>query len=505
MSADATTSAEPTAAADVGVKAGAARSARARLGLGTLAAYSLGSMVSDAANFGLTSLLLFYLTVVCGLSGAAAGAALGAALVIDAFIDPLVGSMSDNSRSRHGRRHPFLAASVIPVVIAYGALFSAPAELKGAALFAYALVGLLAVRIGISFYNVPYYALGAELSDDYAERTTIAAARILVSVLTTALSAFLAYGVFMHGADGQARREAYAPFAWTSGLLIFAGGMIACIGTLAARGRMHAVPDAPAPPLSSILREVSEVFRNPSFRKIFMACLVLAVALGVASALTLHANTYFWGLPRQSILMAALATSFGILVGVFGSGLAAGRLEKRTSTRAGMCLIGLCQLLPPLIKVAGLIPGPLVVPTLVAASFLTGAGTSAALIGFQSMMADAADEHELRFGARREGLHFAGLTFAGKASTGIGAMIAGLVLDVIGFPHGGQAASRGLVALPAEVARHLGLLYGPGSAVLTLFAILTLLRYGRTRADHHTVQQALKDRRAGVSGATVVD
>ena len=77
-------------------------------------------------------------------------------------------------------------------------------------------------------------------------------------------------------------------------------------------------------------------------------------------------------------------------------------------------------------------------------SFLGGIGASAALIGFQSMMADAADEHEILFGARREGLYFAGISLSAKASSGIGALIAGLVLDLIGFPHGlPPAAERG--------------------------------------------------------------
>ena len=102
-----------------------------RLKLSTLSFYGAGMLVQDTLGLGLGTLLLFYLTVVCGLSGSAAGIALGLALVVDSFIDPLVGSISDNSRSRHGRRHPFMLAAAIPIAVGFGLLFSIPAALTG--------------------------------------------------------------------------------------------------------------------------------------------------------------------------------------------------------------------------------------------------------------------------------------------------------------------------------------------------------------------------------------
>src|SRR5580658_1850015 len=111
-----------------------------RLGAGRLAVYGSGALVENLTTLTVGQLLLFYLTIVCGLSGTAAGAVLGATLFVDAFFDPVVGSVSDNSRSRHGRRHPFMLGSIVPMVLAFGLLFSIPIGLHGAALFAYALV-----------------------------------------------------------------------------------------------------------------------------------------------------------------------------------------------------------------------------------------------------------------------------------------------------------------------------------------------------------------------------
>ncbi len=467
----------------------------AKLRLGVLTAYGAGSMVQDTANFGLNNLLLFYLTIVCGMSGAAAGIALGIALVVDAFIDPLVGSLSDNSRSRHGRRHPWMLASAIPIVVAFAMLFSVPVGLSGFVLFAYALTALMAVRIGMSGFTVPFIALGAELSDDYAERSTIVASRVLFSVVAGAVGAFLAFGVFLKGVGGLTHRAAYSPFGWSCGVLILIAAAVSTFGTMSARGRLHAAPPTKGPAFGRFLAEIAEVFRNPSFRTLFFACLILFISLGVATALGLHANTYFWKLPSKVILVITLAYFVGILVGVFAASSVGGLLEKRQIALIGISLLGLCQLVPASLLILGLIPlgaGPL---TLIVASAISGVGASSALIGFQSMMADAADEHEHLFEARREGLYFAGISLSAKASSGVGALIAGLVLDLIGFPHGLVAAGAAPHAVPAEAVRNLGLIYGPGASIITAISIIILLRYRRGREDHAKVRAALDQRR----------
>jgi GPH family glycoside/pentoside/hexuronide:cation symporter len=466
-----------------------------RMRLGSLAAYGSGALVQDTTAYGLGNLLLFYLTIVCGLSGSAAGLALGVSLVADSFIDPLVGSLSDNSRSRHGRRHPWMIASALPTVFAFVVLFSIPPGLTGLGLFAYALAALLSVRVGLSCFTVPYIALGAELSDDYAERSTIVASRVLFTVVAGAVAAFLAFGVFMRGPGGQMHRDAYPPFALTCGVLALLGAGFSTLGTLRARERMHSAPPATGAVLGRFVAEVGEVFRNASFRILFFACLILFVALGASAALTLHANTYFWKLTARPILGIALAYSLGILIGVFIAGFAGRILEKRTIALLGISLIGLCQLAPVTLKLAGLIPSGGDIAVLMLASWLGGVGASAALIGFQSMMADAADEHEHLFGARREGLYFAGITFSAKASSGVGVLIAGLVLDLIGFPHGLAIAGAAPHLIPPEAVRNLGLLYGPGAAVITAISVMELLLYRRGRADHVKVQDALARRR----------
>ncbi|HEY2708113.1 MAG TPA: MFS transporter [Caulobacteraceae bacterium] len=471
----------------------AARSAK--LGFGALTVYGSGSLVENITTFAVGSLLLFYLTIVCGLSGSEGGAALGATLVVDSIIDPVVGSLSDNSRSRHGRRHPFMLLSIIPIVITFGLLFSVPHGLRGLPLFGYALATLFSLRVAISFFYVPYMALGAELTDNYAERSTVVAGRVFFTVIGGLAAAILTWGVFLQG-DGRLKAAAYSPLAWTFGGIVVAGGLLSTLGTLRARDRMHSAPDGRKFGIGQLLAEVVEVLRNPSFLSLFFPCLILFTALGVAGALTLHANTFFWKLGSGQILFLSIFALSGVFIGIFGAGVFARGMEKRSTAMLGLVLIGIAQLGPVLLRLSGVIPLSAAVPTLATATMLGGFGGSIATIAFQSMMADATDEHEFLFGARREGLYFAGVTLSAKAASGLGAWIGGVALDVIGFPHGLAGSPAQLAQIPAETIRNLGIAYGPGAAVFTAVSVAVLTTYKLNKAKYAGIQAELHSRRA---------
>ena len=479
----------------------ASHAARAkRLSFGTLAVYGSGMLVQDTLGLGLGTLLLFYLTIICGMSGSAAGFAVGMALVVDSFIDPFVGSLSDNSRSRHGRRHPYMILSAVPIAIGFGLLFSIPTQLTGWGLFTFAMVMLMVVRVGLSFFQVPYIALGAELSDDYAERSTIVASRVLFTVVAGLAAAVLAYGVFFKGHNGQLNRAAYSPFAWSCAALVVLGAAVASFGTLGMRDRLHAPPTEGSGGLTQVFAEVVEVFRNRSFCILFSSCLILFIGLGVAGQLGLHANTYFWKLQPAQLLPITLVLSVGYFVGVFIAAFLAGRLEKRTVALLGISLIGVSQFGPVTLKLLGLISGAAEVPTLMVGGVIGGVGAACALIGFQSMMADAADEHEHLFGARREGLYFAGISFSAKASSGLGAIIAGVILDVISFPHGLEAPGAHHVEIPLATIQKLALSHGPGAAMITAVSVAILTLYRRGKRDHEEVRAALLAKREKAAG-----
>ena len=107
--------------------------------------YGTGEMVNGITTTALTYLAFFYLTAVCGLSGTRAGVITFITLLVDSIADPLIGLISDNTRSRLGRRHPYIFASIVPLALSFALIFSLPPTLTGSQLFAYVIL-LMPVR-----------------------------------------------------------------------------------------------------------------------------------------------------------------------------------------------------------------------------------------------------------------------------------------------------------------------------------------------------------------------
>lgn len=474
------------------------KNARPMSGLGIRASYGLGAMVDGFTLTALSTFQLFYLTAVCGLSNTLAGVCITISLAIDAFADPMFGSFSDSASGRLGRRHPFLFGAILPLFLAFGFLFSVPTGLNGWPLFVYVALASIALRVAHSAFNLPYVALGMELSDDYSERTKVVATRFLFGVLASLGCLTLGQGVFLGGPNGLLDRAGYSAFGWTCGAIAAIAGMFCAFGTLSVR---RSSPDkAGATPLdvAERVRGVIEIFRNRSFVVLFLSALFVSTGIGVSLALTLHVNGYFWQLPSEVSLYVLLASPIGILAGSVVTVLATRVFEKQHVAIASLLIIGFSQLSLPLLRIVHLLPasGWGLYAILIANAFVvTGAAVGCAAIMTQSILADAVDQHEHLFGTRREGLYFAGMNFAGKAAIGLGALIAGVALDIIGLPPdiGSRVASG--IQLPEATARNLGLVQGPGVAVMTFIATWILLHLRLGRVAHARIQTELANSR----------
>jgi Na+/melibiose symporter-like transporter len=143
-----------------------------KLPLKTKLTFSSGSiqlaMVSAA---GITTLL--YYNQVLGVSPSLCGTAFLIASIVDAVSDPLVGALSDRFRSRWGRRHPFMLLSALPFAVSIYFLYQPMGGLSTTGLFFWLTTFSVLMRLSYTFFNVPFLALGAELTDDYHERTSL--------------------------------------------------------------------------------------------------------------------------------------------------------------------------------------------------------------------------------------------------------------------------------------------------------------------------------------------
>jgi GPH family glycoside/pentoside/hexuronide:cation symporter len=458
--------------------------------------YSAGQLVELVIGSMLNIFILFYVTAVCGVPGGLAGLALGAGLVIDAFMDPLIGSLSDGWRSRFGRRVPFMVVAVIPLIITFNLIFALPTGWGTTAVFVWLTLLSVWLRIALSLFHLPYQALGAELSDDYAERSSIAAWRWGIGLMGTFAVIGLGYGVFFAGPDGVSNRAGYLPLTLTlTGLVILGAASAIYTGM-----RTRSMQLERATPTEAIHRrlvgEMAEMFRNRTFVILFGASVLLNVAQGVSQALGLHMVIFFWGLDSAQMPAIGVGAVLGLILGAPLAGPLSKRMEKRAMLAIGMTGLALCQALPVVLRLLGLLPlidGALT-GFLVVTAVLNGAMFTLAAIAFMAVIPDAADEHEQLFGTRREGMYFAGWAFASKASHGAGLLISGIVLQLIAFPSHVTERTAATV-IPQQTLDWLGVAGGPGAGLIALAGTMLALLYRVDRKAHARIVAELAARR----------
>jgi GPH family glycoside/pentoside/hexuronide:cation symporter len=462
--------------------------------------YGAGAMADGIVTAGFGFFLLFYLTAVCGMSGTLAGTAKMIALLVDAFLDPAIGLASDRARSRWGRRLPFMVGGLLPFAAAFGLLFSIPATLTGAAQFVYVTACLIVLRLSLSCFVLPFTAVGAEVTDDYRERASIVSFRLSLQSAGILCGVVLGLGVFMSGATGLLERGNYVPYAWSSAAVMLVAGLVSIGAVRSALPRLHGAKGDNVHFIAGFGRELREMARNRSFLLLFGTVLIYFLAYTTWTSLALHSARYFWKLDAFAIQWVVLSATFGPLLGAPISAVALRFMEKRTLSIAAFLAIALLQMWPPLLQLYG--PAPLDPSAAALVLFVNGLLVGTAImvggVGFQSMLADTADEHEWLFGVRREGLFFSGLTLAYKGSAALGGLIAGIALDLIRFPQDIAARGSGF-AVPDEVLAKLGLIGGPLPAAFAALAPLFLLGYRLTRKRHAEIIEDLDRRHAALA------
>lgn len=143
-----------------------------KLSNGTIFGYAFGSLADAAAYNFIIMYMLYFLTAIIGMSAGKAGIIISVSTVVSAVYGLIIGPMSDNTRSRYGRRRPYLLIGAILLFIGIILLFR-PFDMSENGAFVFYLVMLLIVWIGYGSFLVPYNALGSELTADYDERTKL--------------------------------------------------------------------------------------------------------------------------------------------------------------------------------------------------------------------------------------------------------------------------------------------------------------------------------------------
>ncbi len=475
---------------------------RPPLSLTTKLLYGLGAAANTIKQRGISTFLLLFYNQVVGLPPAMVSGAIAIALIFDAFVDPMVGQVSDNFKSKWGRRHPFMYTAALPVAVGFFLIWNPPMGWEKEALFIYMLVCLLVIRLFDTFFELPSSALLAELTEKYDERTSLIAIRQLCGVIGGLIMTLLVYEVFLKerpdGNGGITQREGWFEYSIVAAITIFT------IILISSRGTHHQIPYLRQPPsrkitFAGMAKEVAHTLNNRSFVVLTVSGMFMSISLGLKGALELYFSLYFWGLTQSQLSALTIAGMIASVSGVSLASFVSKRMGKRNGAITMFAGAVVALVLPILLRLMGLMPpnGSTALFVILFIDVIAN-GAMAIMTGVMlaSMIADVVEDSEVKTGRRSEGLLMSADNLFKKVVSGFGVFVSGLVLTFAQFPQG---AKRGEVA--PEILHNMALVYLPTLVTFYAIAIGCLFLF---RIDKDAHEQNLATLRARASTTTEV-
>jgi len=411
--------------------------------------------------------LMKFSTDVLGIAPAAMGIIFLVSRVWDAVSDPIAGHLSDNTRTRLGRRRPWLIAGALPVGAIFVLIWSPPDSLGPEGLTLWMGATILLWYTGLTVFNMPHDSLGAELSTSYRERNRIFGIRRIVGGLGP-LVVFGVVGWLTRSADPRADVLTVAIVAAvvTSALMLITGFSVKERAEYQGRGAEHP------------LRAIRDVFRNPHARILLLVFFANNFALGFLILTSAYFAQYV--LRDAASLALFMGTFFIVSLAAVPFWIAlVKRFDKKALLVAGLFIVSAGTLSMSWLG-AGDVLGVCVL------CGICGFGAASLEVNFSSLQADVIDYDELHSGERKEGVYFAVWHLASKSATGLSAAGVGFLLAASGFEPNVDQSQSSLLAIRTMES------IIPGGFFFV--ATLVFLRFRLTREAHAQIRAQLDAR-----------
>lgn len=393
-------------------------------------------MAYGIKNNAFSYVLLYYAGQVLGLPGKMAALALGIAMIWDAATDLLLGHWSDKTRSKYGRRHPFMYVALLVLPITFYAMFNPVIELNDSNTFWYVLVVAILIRTGTTLFEVPSTALLPDLEADYHQRSRWLALRHGFGWMggngIHTLNFF-----FWVGAYGFAAQKGYSIYGAVGAIVIFLTILVSALGTQKVAAAMPPPDDSFR--FSEILSEIGQIFeslRNRNFFVLFTYSLLVGIAAGLGTALYLYNVTFFYGFSGTQIACTGVGVLLAPLIAYRIIPTISARFGKRKVAIGGILLNISLYPIPYILALSGYWPELGSWLSLFIYSLFVVLEVMFVIIGsvmLDSMMADVVEESEVQTARRSEGLFYAARTFAGKMVSAGGIVFAGFIISTVGM------------------------------------------------------------------------
>jgi GPH family glycoside/pentoside/hexuronide:cation symporter len=419
-----------------GIDTGAARPVTAiadRLSWPLIFGWSVGSVGPITLLYVINYALLYFLTDKVGMSAAIAAGLMFLSRTYDIVFDLVVGVLSDRTRSRWGRRRPWMFAGGIVSALGCMLVFNLPLSqtvLAGHATSNFAMIwvagSLLLYFSGYSMFNVPYLAMPAEMTESYQDRTRLMSLRVFFVSVSGLLGIALAPALISRFGGGM---EAYGKVAIIMGGLGLAAMLYCVAATRSARATHWERPKF------GLAEQFRTALSNKPFLILIGVKLMLLLSMSSTTATMLFLVVHIMKRDPSALSIYGLVSNIGIFVSLPAWVWLGKRWNKQT-------LFSIAVAASAPVALSWLLASPAETNLIFGLrSFLYGLIAGGMLLMGQSLLPDTIEYDFRRTGLRREGIFSAIYSFVEKTAFALGPLIAGSLLAIFGYvPSGAHGA-----------------------------------------------------------------
>ncbi|WP_024334759.1 MFS transporter [Desulfotignum balticum] len=449
----------------------------------TMLAYGVGGLGEGIGYNFFYAFFMFFLTTVAGVNPGVAGIITLIAVLWDGVSDPLIGYLSDNSRSPRGRRRPFILVGCILFGLSVLLLFTDVPLGIGIKPVYFIAINML-YWTGLTLSVVPHTSLGSELTADYDDRTKLRSYQTFFMNIgaALALSLVLVLVSSFTGAMGS-EKIGWSMTGLIFGLLIFLGYFISYLYTKGKEPKnINLGKKETGEKRQNIFKAYRNIFSNKPLRYIIALNVLVNFMLGLAVSVRVFLYTFTFGFDEVKTSSMLLVFTIGIVAFVPVVNYVSAKIGKKKVTVLGTALYALGFLLIYVLPASDIVIG--------AGLLLESFGNATFWTMLYALAYDTAVVEEYKTGTGNEGIIVATIGFTMKAGNALGMGASGLGLTLIGF-------NQELMTQSAQTTSGLHLLYSVVPFVLLVLGAIIFAKYPLTRERYDEMREIVRKKKQG--------
>ncbi|MCX8495102.1 MAG: MFS transporter [Akkermansiaceae bacterium] len=308
---------------------------------GAMCVYSLGECANSLVMNGIFAFAMLFYTKAHGIDPKWAGFIMSLAVFVEAVTEPIMGQISDNTRSSWGRRHPYMLAGGLLMALCYYLMWTIPAFCRGSHIwvFSYLVVVNLLLRAGLTMFFIPYLALGFEMCGDYHGRSRLQGIRQIANMVANFAGPAMAWVFFFGGKGNFQATTIEANYQHMGATFATATAVFTVLVVIFTFRWREDTRDSPRNSRSGWLRnfwfEMTEILNDPNPRWVFAFIFILTAGMVLVGSLQMFVYDDFMKFPSWQKSIAHGSTMVSMALGALLSIKLTQRFDKKSAVIIG--------------------------------------------------------------------------------------------------------------------------------------------------------------------------